>query len=61
MDLITKIKRNTGALHSAAEHSGILKRIVDGEASIESYVEYLLNLSSMYKVIDETIDNNKDN
>lgn len=52
MDLITKIKINTGALHSAAEHSGILKRIVDGEASIESYVEYLLNLSAMYKVID---------
>ncbi|WP_018590107.1 heme oxygenase (biliverdin-producing) [Terrisporobacter glycolicus] len=61
MDLITKIRRNTGALHSAAEHSGILKRIVDGEALVDSYVEYLFNLSAMYKAIEETIENNKDN
>ena len=61
MDLITKIRKNTGALHSAAEHSGILKRIVDGNASVDGYVEYLFNLSAMYKVIEETIENNKDN
>lgn len=61
MDLITKIRKNTGALHSAAEHSGILKRIVDGNASVDSYVEYLFNLSAMYKAIEETIENNKDN
>ena len=61
MDLITKIRKNTGALHSAAEHSGILKRIVDGNASIDDYIEYLFNLSAMYKVIEETIENNKDN
>ena len=61
MDLITKIRKNTGALHSAAEKSGILKRIVDGNASVDSYAEYLFNLSAMYKVIEETIENNKDN
>ena len=61
MDLITRIRKNTGALHSAAEHSGILKRIVDGKASVDSYAEYLFNLSAMYKVIEETIENNKDN
>ena len=61
MDLITKIRKNTGALHSAAEKSGILKRIVDGNASVDSYVEYLFNLSEMYKAIEEAIENNKDN
>lgn len=47
MDLITKIRKirkNTGTLHSAAEHSGFIKRIVDGNASKESYAEYLTYL-----------------
>lgn len=61
MDLINKIRKNTGNLHSAAEKSGILKRIVDGNASVESYVEYLYNLKEMYRAIEETIENNKDN
>lgn len=61
MDLITKIRRNTGALHSAAEKSGFIKRIVDGNACKDSYAEYLFNLSAMYKVIEDTIENNKDN
>lgn len=61
MDLINKIRKNTGDLHSAAEKSGILKRIVDGNASVESYVEYLYNLKEMYRAIEETIENNKDN
>ena len=55
MDLITKIRKNTGALHSAAEHTGIIKRIVDGNASVDSYAEYLFNLSAMYKAIEDTI------
>lgn len=61
MDLITKIRRNTATLHSAAEHTGFIKRIVDGNASKESYAEYLFNLSAMYKVIEDTIDKNSDN
>ena len=61
MDLITKIRKNTAALHSAAEHSGFIKRIVDGNASKESYAEYLFNLSAMYKVIEDTIESNSSN
>lgn len=61
MDLITKIRKNTGALHSAAEHTGIIKRIVDGNASVDSYAEYLFNLSAMYKAIEDTIESNIDN
>ncbi len=61
MDLITKIRKNTATLHSAAEHSGFIKRIVDGNACKDSYAEYLFNLSAMYKVIEDTIENNKSN
>ncbi|MGL5311842.1 MAG: heme oxygenase (biliverdin-producing) [Peptostreptococcaceae bacterium] len=61
MDLITKIRKNTAALHSAAEHSGFIKRIVDGNASKESYAEYLFNLSAMYKAIEDTIESNSSN
>lgn len=61
MDLMTKIRKNTATLHSAAEHSGFIKRIVDGNASKESYAEYLFNLSAMYKVIEDTIENNSTN
>lgn len=61
MDLLTKIRRNTATLHSAAEHSGFIKRIVDGNACKDSYAEYLFNLKAMYKAIEDTIENNKDN
>ena len=48
MDLITKIRRNTAALHSASEHTGFIKRIVDGNACKDSYAEYLFNLSANF-------------
>lgn len=61
MDLITRIRKNTATLHSAAERTGFIKRIVDGHASKDSYAEYLFNLSAMYKAIEDTIENNKSN
>lgn len=61
MDLITKIRKNTETLHHASENSGIIKRIVDGTASVKSYAEYIYNLKAMYKAIEEAIENNKDN
>ncbi len=61
MDLITKIRSNTATLHSAAEHSGFIKRIVDGNACKDSYAEYLFNLSAMYKAIEDTLEKNASN
>lgn len=61
MDLITKIRKNTGILHEASEKSGIIKRIVEGTASVESYAEYLYNLNEMYKAIEGGLEKNKDN
>ncbi|MGL6107908.1 heme oxygenase (biliverdin-producing) [Romboutsia sp.] len=61
MDLITKIRKNTSALHKATESSGFIKRLSDINASNESYAEYLFNLSAMYKAIEDTIENNSSN
>lgn len=53
--IIVDIRRSSATPHSAAEHSGFIKRIVDGNASRESYAEYLFNLSAMYKSIEDVI------
>ena len=58
MSFMNLIRKNTTTLHSAAEHSGFIKRIIDGNASRESYIEYLFNLSSMYKAIEDLINTN---
>ena len=61
MDLVSKIRRGTGALHSATENSGIIKKILDVNADKDNYAEYLFNLYPMYKAIEDTIENNKSN
>lgn len=48
-------------IHSASEHTGFIKRIVDKGAFKESYGEYLLNLLTMYKVIENALQENSTN
>ncbi len=61
MDFISKIRQSSETLHEATEHTGIIKKLVEGNASIEEYAEYLFNLSAMYKIIEETIEENRSN
>lgn len=61
MEFMMSIKEKTSLLHSAAEHSGYIKRIVDGNASVDGYAEYLFNLYSMYRAIEDTLENNINN
>lgn len=61
MEFMMSIKEKTSLLHSAAEHSGYIKRIIDGNASVEGYAEYLFNLYSMYRAIEDTLENNINN
>lgn len=61
MEFMMSIREKTSLLHSAAEHSGYIKRIVDGNASVEGYAEYLFNLHSMYRAIEDTLENNINN
>ncbi len=61
MEFMMSIREKTSLLHSASEYSGYIKRIVDGNASVEGYAEYLFNLYSMYRAIEDTLENNINN
>ena len=61
MDFITQIRKRSGLLHQANEHTGFIKRITDKNASVEGYAEYILNLSAMYKAIEDGLDKHADN
>lgn len=61
MDFITNIRKASSTLHSASEHTGYIKRIIDKTATKEGYAEYLYNLSAMYKAIEDALDKNANN
>ena len=61
MEFITNIRQASKALHSASEHTGYIKRIMNKTATREGYGEYLYNLSAMYKAIEDALDKNSDN
>ena len=51
MEFMTNIRKASSALHSASEHTGYIKRILDKKATKEGYTEYIYNLAAMYKAI----------
>lgn len=55
------IKVNSQNLHDVAENTGFLKRLVDGNASVEGYSEYLFNLYEIYKTIEFNLEKYSDN
>lgn len=55
------IKNNSNDLHSVAEKTGFLKRLLEGKASTESYAEYLYNLYEVYRAIEINLEKSKDN
>lgn len=56
MNFMINIKNNTKALHLASEKSGFIKRLIEGKASKEGYVEYIFNLHAMYEAIESSLD-----
>ena len=42
-DFSSKIRENNKNLHKAAESTGFNKRLIDGNASKETYAEFLFN------------------
>ena len=56
MDFMMNIRNNTNALHLASEKSGFIKRLIEGKASKEGYIEYIFNLHAMYKAIEDSLD-----
>ena len=59
MEFMLKIREKTNLLHSAAEHSGYIKRLVDGSGTKKGYGEYIFNLHAIYKAIEEGLEANK--
>ncbi|MEG1003139.1 MAG: biliverdin-producing heme oxygenase [Clostridium sp.] len=55
------IKVNSQNLHDVAENTWFLKRLVDGNASVEGYSEYLFNLYEIYKTIEFNLEKYSDN
>ena len=61
MKFMMDIREKTSLLHSAAENTGYIKKLVDGIASVEGYAEYIYNLEKMYKAIEDALDKNDNN
>lgn len=61
MKFMMDIREKTSLLHSAAENTGYIKKLVDGNASVEGYAEYIYNLEKMYKTIEDALDKNENN
>lgn len=61
MKFMMDIREKTSLLHSAAENTGYIKKLVDGEASVEGYAEYIYNLEKLYKAIEDALDKNENN
>lgn len=60
MKYMMEIREKTSLLHSAAEHSGYIQRMMDGNASVEGYGEYIFNLHAMYAAIEEGLELHKE-
>ena len=61
MKFMLDIREKTSLLHSAAENTGYIKKLVDGTASVDGYAEYIYNLEKMYKAIENALDKNENN
>ena len=61
MKFMMDIREKTSLLHSAAENTGYIKKLVDGIASVEGYALYIYNLEKMYKAIEDALDKNENN
>ena len=61
MKFMMDIREKTSLLHSAAENTGYIKKLVDGTASVDGYAEYIYNLEKMYKAIESALDKYENN
>lgn len=61
MNFMLNIKENSSLLHTTAEKTGFIKTLVDVNATINGYAEYLFNLKAMYSAIENALDKNENN
>lgn len=60
-NIMIEIRNKTKALHKAAETTGFNKRLLDKNATKETYAEYIYNLLFIYEAIEENLERYKDN
>jgi heme oxygenase (biliverdin-producing, ferredoxin) len=60
-NFMIEIKNRSNVLHKAAENSGFTKRLLNKNANVESYAEYIYNLSYVYESIENNLNKYKDN
>lgn len=61
MKFVMDIKEKTSLLHSATEKTGYIKKIFDGDATVDGYAEYIFNLEKMYSAIEDALNANESN
>lgn len=61
MNLMGTVKEKSSLLHGTAESTGYIKKLVDGNATVEGYAEYILNLHAVYEAIENALDTNESN
>ena len=54
-NLMLEIRDKTNTLHKATENSGFTQRLLNKNANVESYVEYIYNLSFVYEAIENNL------
>lgn len=60
MNFLKTIQGDTKRLHGMAENTGFIKRLVDGNATIKTYGEYIYNLYFVYKAIEDNLQKHTD-
>lgn len=60
-NIMIEIRNKTKALHKAAETTGFNKRLLDKNATKDTYAEYIYNLLFVYEAIEENLEKYKDN
>ncbi|MGG7058590.1 heme oxygenase (biliverdin-producing) [Clostridium nigeriense] len=58
-NFMIEIKNRSNVLHKAAENSGFNQRLLNKNASVESYTEYIYNLCYVYEAIENNLNKYK--
>ena len=58
-NLMMEIRDRSNVLHKATENTGFTKRLLNKNATIESYAEYIYNLYYVYQAIENNLENLK--
>ena len=53
--------KESSKLHDMAENTGFIKRLLAGNATVDTYAEYLYNLYEVYHTIEINLEKHKDN